>query len=61
MAKHNSNYNSNIGGDEDEEIATLERASDVYQFYKVLGRGAFGKVYQTVYKPTGEKIAVKVS
>ena len=46
---------------ESDEIATLKHASDIYEFESILGKGSFGKVYQTVYKPTGEKIAVKVS
>ena len=45
----------------DEEIREVDRASDVYKLGKTLGRGAFGKVYEAVFRPTGETIAVKVS
>ena len=46
--------------DPTDELQKLHHSSDVYDFGKNLGKGSFGKVYEAVYRPTGEKIAVKV-
>ena len=43
------------------EVQSLEHASDIYEFKGTLGSGSFGKVYEAMFKPTGEIIAVKVT
>lgn len=43
-----------------DELQKLHHSSDVYDFGKNLGKGSFGKVYEAIFRPTGEKIAVKV-
>ena len=47
--------------EEQDEVPQVRHASDIYDFGQALGRGAFGRVYEAVFKPTGETIAVKVS
>mgnify|MGYP006212113519 CR=1 FL=1 len=37
-----------------------EDAEELYEFYEVLGEGAFSTAYRAKFLPTGEEIAVKV-
>ena len=43
------------------KVIHLRNEHEVYEFGANLGKGSFGSVYEATYKPTGEKIAVKVS
>ena len=43
------------------KVIQLRSEHEVYEFGENLGKGSFGSVYEAIYKPTGEKIAVKVS
>lgn len=43
------------------KLKTRQKYSEYYQFQKLLGQGAFCRVYQALDLPSGEIIAVKVS
>ena len=43
-----------------EQEFQYESADELYQFFEVVGEGAFSNVQRAIFLPTGEELAVKI-